>query len=49
MRLFGSTAHVLKSENETGCGKYVPPYQPRYLVRPKASLVCRRCGAGGEP
>jgi hypothetical protein len=51
MRLFSGTAHVLKSENETACGKYVPPYQqPRYVVRPRASQVCRRCGAGeGEP
>lgn len=46
MRLFGTTAHVLKSENETRCGKYVPPYQPRYVVHPAAAVLCRNCGAG---
>jgi hypothetical protein len=46
MRLFSSTAHVLKSKNETACGKYVPSWWPRYVVRTKASAVWRKCGAG---
>ncbi len=46
MRLFGTAAHVLKGESETACGKYVPSWWSRYVVRPPASAVCRKCGAG---
>ena len=46
VRLFGPTAHALRNERETACGQYVPPYQPRYAVRPRGAHVCRKCGAG---